>query len=151
MSSYRKKMLTNAKLRDANLKLKIKNSDSMSDALRDVEFGIIPNIVDNRTRNEILNDTFLSQKTALSNASKLFDNDNVTAQNLLNQIGQNNYLLFNRYFIDIFKQLGTQLKYLTADTAYEFIRKYLDKQELNAGIRDIIPSEDLLNKIIARI
>jgi hypothetical protein len=151
MSFYKKKMLNNAKLREENLRLQIKNSNNMSDALRDVEFGIIPNIVDNRSRNEILNDGFTTQKTALENASKLFDNDIVTAQNLLNKIGQPNYLSFNRYFINIYSALESQKKYLTANSAYEFINNYLEKQEYNSGIRDIIPTESLLNGIISRI
>ena len=149
--SYRKQQLQNKKIREDNLRLKIKNSNTISDAIRDVDFGIIPNIQDNRTRNEILNDRFLTQETAMKNANKLFDNDIPTSQNLLNRIGESNYLTFNRYFINIYTALESQKAYLTVDTAYDFISNYLEKQDYNSGIRDIIPTESLLNSLIDKI
>jgi hypothetical protein len=149
--SFRKQLIANKKLREQNLNLKVKNSNTISEALRDVSFGIIPNIQDNRTRNEILNDKFATEKTALQNANKLFDNDIAMSQNLLNMIGERNYLTFNRYFINIYTSLESQKNYLTVFSAYEYISNFLEKQDYNSGIRDIIPNESLLNSLIDKI
>jgi hypothetical protein len=149
--SFRKQMLANKKLREQNLNLRVKNSNIISDAVRDVDFGIIPNIQDSRTRNEILNDKFMTQKTAVQNAKKLLDDDISMSQNLLNKIGESEYLNFNRYFINIYTALQSQLNYLTVSTAYNFISNYFKEQDYNSGLRDIIPNENLLMSLISKV
>jgi uncharacterized protein YfkK (UPF0435 family) len=149
--SYRKRQERIKQLRANNLNLQIKNTISIADSVRDIEFGIIPGIQDNRTRNEITQDKFENQKTALDNANKLFNNNINMSQQLLNKLHESRYLQFNRYFIDIYTELEQQLKYLTVDDAYEFINNYLDKKDYNAGVRDIIPNESLLNSLIDKI
>ena len=149
--SYKKQLLANQQLREKNLKLKVKNSNKISDAIRDVDFGIIPNIQDNRTRNEIIQDEFKTQETTISNANRIFDNNAQAVQRFMTYLGADKYLLFNRYFANIYTDLKSQLPYIQDSEISQYVLTYLRKYESNAGIRDIVPTGQMLEELITKI
>jgi ribosomal protein L18E len=151
MISIRKQLELRQKARENNLKIQIQNSQVISDSVRDMEYGVSPPIIDKRSRSERLTDTFQVYQTALNNSMKLLDNNSSDSQAFLKKVGKNNYIQFNRHFVDIFKKLENQLDYLNLNKIYDYVNSYLSKQTLNNGLGSIIPSDMLLNEVINRL
>jgi hypothetical protein len=137
-------------------KLHLKNNaiaqqttDKLTEAYHEVEFGVVPQIEDNRSLAEKLADARSNQDQAQKNTLMLMANDGAEANRLLNLIGTARYSDFNRYFLDIYNTLKNQVGRIQATEAYTFIDNYLIKATVTNGVD--IPNVEMLNQLLAAI
>ncbi len=137
-------------------KLKVKennvaqsNMDKITEAYHEIEFGVVPEVTDNRSLAEKIADERGQQQQAQKNALTLMSNDGEEAIKLQNLIGTARYPDFNRYFLDIYNTLQTQIGKIRAQEAYDYIDKYISKTNLTQGVD--IPNVSVLNQLITAI
>lgn len=137
-------------------KLKVKennvaqsNMDKITEAYHEIEFGVVPEVTDNRSLAEKIADERGQQQQAQKNALTLMSNDGEEAIKLQNLIGTARYPDFNRYFLDIYNTLQTQIGKIRAQEAYDYIDKYISKTNLTQGVD--IPNVSMLNQLITAI
>ena len=134
-------------LRDLNTKQE--NVNKIAEAYHEVEFGVVPEVADNRSIAEREQDTREQTNQAQRNVLMLMNNDGTEANTLIQLIGSANYVKFNRYFLDIYNGLKNQVGKIRAVEAHEFIKKYIDKTEKVNGVD--IPNQVVLEELINKI
>ena len=134
------------KLHFRNNDIAQKNEDRIVEAYHEIEFGVVPEIADNRSLAEKLADSRKTQDQAEKNALTLMSNDGTESIKLINLIGTARYDVFNKHFLDIYNSLKGQVGKIKAQEAYDFINKYIEKYERIGGVD--IPNTQMLDKII---
>lgn len=126
-----------------------KNMDDITEAYHEIEFGVVPEVSDNRSLAEKIADERGQQLQAQKNTLMLMDNDGEEAIKLQNLIGTARYSEFNRHFLDIYNNLKNQVGRIRAQDAFQFIDKYLIKAERTDGID--IPNSGVLTGILNQL
>lgn len=147
--SERDKIEYYKKLRVKENNIAQKNMDNITEAYHEIEFGIVPEVIDNRSLSEKIADERGQQLQAQKNALTLMSNDGEEAIKLQNLIGTARYQDFNRYFLDIYEAFKNQIGRIRAQEAYDYIDKYIIKTNLTKGVD--IPNVDMLNQLITAI
>lgn len=126
-----------------------KNMDMITEAYHEIEFGVIPEIIDNRSLAEKISDERAQQQQVQRNTLMLMSNDGEEAIRLQNLIGTATYQSFNRYFLDIYNALKNQIGRIKAQEAYEFIYRYISKANYTQGVD--IPNTAVLEDLITQL
>ncbi len=126
-----------------------KNMDTITEAYHEVEFGVVPEIADNRSLAEKIADERGQQKMVQKNTLMLMSNDGGEAIRLQNLLGTRRYADFNRHFLEIFNMMQPQIGMVRAQEAYDTIDKYLIKMEQTDGVD--IPNAEMLNQLTTLI
>ena len=137
------------KQRRLELQVADSNDAKISKAYHDVDFGIIPAVKDNRSIKEIERDTTLQMNLAKKNALTLMADDGAEADKLLDLIGKPNYVIFNRFAVDIINQLRGQIGRIRAVEAFREIDVYIALQ--SDPFRRVPPSADQIDGLMAAI
>ena len=137
------------KQRRLELQMADSNDAKISKAYHDVDFGVIPAVKDNRSIKEIERDTSLQMNLAKKNALTLMADDGAEADKLLDLIGKQNYVIFNRFAVDIINQLRGQIGRIRAVEAYREIDLYIAMQ--SDPFRRVPPSAEQIDNLIGAI
>jgi hypothetical protein len=137
------------KQRRLELQMADSNDAKISKAYHDVDFGVIPAVKDNRSIKEIERDTSLQMNLAKKNALTLMADDGAEADKLLDLIGKPNYVIFNRFAVDIINQLRGQIGRIRAVEAYREIDLYIALQ--SDPFRRVPPSAEQIDNLIGAI
>jgi hypothetical protein len=125
------------------------NDAKISKAYHDVDFGVIPAVKDTRSIKEIERDTTLQMNLAKKNALALMADDGAEADKLLDLIGKPNYVIFNRFAVDIIDKLRGQIGRIRAVEAFREIDVYIALQA--DPFRRVPPTSDQIDGLMTAI
>jgi hypothetical protein len=125
------------------------NDAKISKAYHDVDFGVIPAVKDTRSIKEIERDTTLQMNLAKKNALALMADDGAEADKLLDLIGKPNYVIFNRFAVDIINKLRGQIGRIRAVEAFREIDVYIALQA--DPFRRVPPTSDQIDGLMTAI
>lgn len=147
--SEREKIEYYKKLKVQENNIAQKNMDKITEAYHEIEFGVIPEVSDNRSLAEKIADERGQQRQAQKNTLMLMANDGGEADKLQNLIGAARYSEFNRHFLDIYNNLKNQVGHMGAQEAFQYIDRYITRTNLTQGVD--IPNVEILTQLINEI
>jgi hypothetical protein len=133
----------------STLKAQTDVSDKLTKASTDLEAGVIPQLLDQRTTAEKQRDMQLQSKTCMTNCSLLLkdkEQANILFTHLLGNIPL--LLFFNFSFPDISSHFSKK-KNVLADTVILYIQRLYQVQLRTAGVNDALQYETYVNGVNA--